>query len=241
MLPDERPVYLDQQISDNVARVQQRIAGAAEAAARRVEDVQLVGVSKYVGVVESAALLAAGCVDLGESRPQQLWDKAGESSLATAQWHLIGHLQRNKVRRTLPLVQLIHSVDSERLLKTIDENARQIDRKARVLLEVNCSGEKEKHGLSADKLKRLLEVAPGYDHVSICGLMTMAARQGGERTAAENFRKLRLLRDEVGKDCSSEISLEELSMGMSRDFEVAIREGATIVRIGSLLFDGIEK
>ncbi|NOY42046.1 MAG: YggS family pyridoxal phosphate-dependent enzyme [Planctomycetes bacterium] len=232
---------LVQQISDNVACVQQRIAKAAEGAGRTAEDVQLVAVSKYFGIAESAALLAAGCQQLGESRPQQLWDKAAAIELANTNWHLIGHLQRNKVRRTLPLVSLIHSVDSLRLLKTIDQTAKQIDRKMRVLLEVNCSGDVEKHGLTFDELKRLLDEAPEYDHVEIRGLMTMAARQGGETVATENFSKLRLLRDEAAKDCPPEVSLNELSMGMSHDFETAIYEGATIVRIGSLLFDGIAR
>ncbi len=232
---------LVQQISDNVARVQQRIAKAAERVGRTAEDVQLVAVSKYFGVAESAALLAAGCRQLGESRPQQLWEKAADAELANTAWHLIGHLQRNKVRRTLPLASLIHSVDSQRLLKAIDQTAKQIDRKVRVLLEINCSGDTEKHGLTLDELKRLLDIAPEYGNVEIRGLMTMAARQGGETVAAESFCKLRTLRDEAARNCPPEVSLDELSMGMSRDFETAIREGATIVRIGSLLFDGITR
>jgi len=232
---------LVKQISANVANVRERIAVAAEKDGRTVDDIQLVAVSKYFGVAESAALLAAGCPVLGESRPQQLWEKAEANELATAGWHLIGHLQRNKVRRTLPLVSLIHSVDSLRLLKSINEIAQQLDLIASVLLEVNCSGETEKHGLEPDDLKRLLEVAPEYPHVVIRGLMTMAAREGGESVAAENFSKLRQLRDEVAPQCPPEVSLGELSMGMSHDFETAIREGATIVRVGSLLFDGIER
>lgn len=232
---------LVEQISGNVERVRQQIAKAAESAGRSADDVQLVAVSKYVGVAESAALVAAGCQPLGESRPQQLWEKAADVELANVDWHLIGHLQRNKVRRTLPLVSLIHSVDSLRLLKTIDENAKQLGRKTSVLLEVNCSGEEAKHGLVPDELKQLLEVAPEFDHVEITGLMTMAAREGGETVAAENFSKLRNLRDEVTRDCPADILLRELSMGMSHDFETAIREGATIVRIGSLLFDGIAR
>jgi pyridoxal phosphate enzyme (YggS family) len=232
---------LVQKISANVERVKQRIAKAAENAGRSADEVQLVAVSKYVGVAESAALIAAGCQPLGESRPQQLWEKAAAAELANADWHLIGHLQRNKVRRTLPLVSLIHSVDSVRLLKTIDENSKQLDCKTCVLLEVNCSGEEAKHGLTPDELKQLLEIAPEFESVEIQGLMTMAARAGGEAVAAENFSKLRELRDEVARDCPPEVSLSELSMGMSHDFETAIREGATIVRVGSLLFDGMAR
>jgi len=197
-----------------------------------------VAVTKYVGLRETAALLAAGCQTLGESRPQQLWGKAAEPELATACWHLIGHLQRNKVRRTLPLVEMIHSVDSLRLLKTINDISGELGKRQRVLLEVNCSGEKEKQGLAPDELLRLLPELPPLKQVEVCGLMTMAAREGGEAVAAKNFSALRQLRDEAMPACPPEVLLAELSMGMSHDFEVAIREGATLVRVGSLLFEG---
>src|SRR5262245_48700066 len=128
-------------IADNLARVRERIASAAEGAGRSPDEVTLVAVSKYVGVAETAALLGAGCPVLGESRPQQLWEKASAPELSKAEWHLVGHLQRNKVHRTLPLVTLIHSVDSLRLLETINESAIEIGHAARVLLEVNCSGD----------------------------------------------------------------------------------------------------
>lgn len=226
-------------IADNLSRVQERIAAAAESAGRLPEDVQLVGVSKYVGIEETAALLTAGCSILGESRPQQLWDKAESPLLASAKWHLIGHLQRNKVRRTLPLVDLIHSVDSWRLLETIDACAAEINTQARVLLEVNCSGDAAKHGLSSEDLRRLLPNLPMLKHVTVCGLMTMAALEGGETVAAQNFTALRHLRDAVQAECPADIELSELSMGMSHDFEAAIREGATLVRVGSLLFEGL--
>ena len=226
-------------IADNLVRVRERMADAAVSASRRPEEVQLVGVTKYVGPAEAAALLTAGCPQLGESRPQQLWDKAVEPSLADARWHMIGHLQRNKVRRTLPAVDLIHSVDSLRLVKAIDGVAREIGKRTRVLLEVNCSGDTEKHGLTADGLKELLSQLATLSHVEVCGLMTMAAREGDNRVAAKNFAALRQLRDAIRGDCPPQVRLAELSMGMSHDFEIAIREGATIVRVGSLLFEGI--
>jgi pyridoxal phosphate enzyme (YggS family) len=226
-------------IADNLIRVRERMANAAVSASRRPEEVQLVAVTKYVGPAEAAALLTAGCPLLGESRPQQLWDKAAEPSLADARWHMIGHLQRNKVRRTLPLVELIHSVDSLRLVKAIDDGASELGKTSRVLLEVNCSGDVEKHGLTADGLKELLPQLATLSHVEVCGLMTMAAREGDVRVAAENFAALRQLRDAVRDECPPQVRLTELSMGMSHDFEIAIREGATIVRVGSLLFEGI--
>jgi hypothetical protein len=226
-------------IADNLNRVRERIAAAAASADRRPEEVQLVGVTKYVGSAEAAELLAAGCPHLGESRPQQLWDKAVEPSLTGARWHLIGHLQRNKVRRTLPCVDLIHSVDSLRLALTINDVAAELGCSTRVLLEVNCSGDDEKHGLSPDGLKELLPRLEALKHVEACGLMTMAARVGDDFVAAGNFAVLRELRDAMKSECPPSVHLTELSMGMSNDFEIAIRAGATIVRIGSLLFDGI--
>jgi len=225
-------------IADNLRRVRERIARAAESAGRRPAEIMLVGVTKYVGQREASELAAAGCADLGESRPQELWSKA--AALPEAHWHLVGHLQRNKVRRTLPLVSLIHSVDSERLLAAIDEaRANEGDKlpPINVLLEVNTSGEEAKHGLPPDKVEPLLAAASRYPHVAVCGLMTMAALAGGPDVAARNFATLRELRDCLKPQAPDCVKLDDLSMGMSGDFEVAIREGATIVRIGSLLWE----
>ena len=227
------------QIRDNLRRVQGRIEYAAAKAGRSPDDVRLVAVTKYVGVAETSALLAAGCNTLGESRPQQLWEKSAAPELAPARWHLIGHLQRNKVRRTLPLVELIHSVDSLRLIESIDEYANLQKQPAEVLLEVNCSGDHSKHGLSANELRQMLPALEGFRNVVVKGLMTMAAWDGDERVAAKNFEALRNLRDELRNECPENVILDELSMGMSRDFEVAIREGSTLVRIGSTLFEGL--
>jgi pyridoxal phosphate enzyme (YggS family) len=232
-------------IAANLARVRERIAKAAEAAGRKPNEITLVGVTKYVGAREAAELAGAGCTDLGESRPQELWrkveavERAGGFT-APVRWHLVGHLQRNKVRRTLPLVSLVHSVDSERLLAAIDaEHGAAGDNlpPVGVLLEVNTSGESAKHGLALDAVEPLLASAPRYPHVAIRGLMTMAALEGGPDMAATNFAKLRQLRDRLRPNAPDCVRLDELSMGMSGDFEVAIREGATIVRIGSLLWD----
>jgi pyridoxal phosphate enzyme (YggS family) len=242
-------------IADNLRRVQERIALAAKSAGRCADEIKLVGVTKYVGAEEVLALAAAGCRDLGESRPQELWRKVGELASATekrtagfipaeVRWHLVGHLQRNKVRRTLPLVSLIHSVDSERLLAAVDEARRDADDTAppvSVLLEVNTSGEAAKHGLAPNDVEPLLAAAPHYPHVAIRGLMTMAALEGGPAVAAKNFATLRQLRDQLKASAPDCVQLDELSMGMSDDFEVAIREGATIVRVGSLLWESIRQ
>jgi pyridoxal phosphate enzyme (YggS family) len=230
-------------IAESLERVRERIAIAAAAAGRRAEDITLVGVTKYVGASDAAELLDAGCQDLGESRPQELWKKASELQRAGApavRWHLVGHLQRNKIRRTLPLVSLIHSVDSERLLAALNEERATTDDNARpinVLLEVNTSGEAAKHGLAPEQVEPLLATAERYPRAAIRGLMTMAALDGGATVAARNFSMLRELRDSLQSNLPPCVTLDELSMGMSGDFETAIREGATIVRIGSLLWE----
>jgi hypothetical protein len=228
-------------IADNVARVKDQIAVAATKAGRQPGDVKLVAVSKYVDAATAALLLDAGCTDLGESRPQELWAKASAAELAGANWHLVGRLQRNKVRRTLPLVTLIHSVDSERLMAEIDEQAQILRLQPQVLLEVNCSGESAKQGLSADDARRLLPVLSKYPRLHVAGLMTMAALEGGATTAHQNFAALRELRDSLNREAPPGVELSELSMGMSGDFEAAIAEGATIVRIGSTLFEGLPR
>jgi pyridoxal phosphate enzyme (YggS family) len=233
-------------IADNLRRVRERIAAAAEAAGRQASEITLVGVTKYVSTSDALELVQAGCLDLGESRPQELWRKteelASERASATSpevsriRWHLIGHLQRNKLRRSLPLVSLIHSVDSERLLAAIDAEWQTLTEEAnasaapmRVLLEVNTSGEAAKQGLAPHEVEPLLAAAREFRHVEICGLMTMAALEGGLNVAARNFADLRELADRY--------QLKERSMGMSGDYEVAIREGATIVRVGSALWE----
>jgi pyridoxal phosphate enzyme (YggS family) len=226
-------------IADNVDRIRERIAASATRAGRDPAAIRLVAVTKYVDAATAALVLEAGCQDLGESRPQELWSKSAAAELASARWHLIGRLQRNKVRRTLPLVDLIHSIDSERLLAEIDAEAAQLDVPPRVLLEVNCSGESAKQGFAIDEVRRLAPSLGRFARVRVAGLMTMAPLEGDESAARATFAALRKLRDELAPQAPPNVALEELSMGMSGDFESAIAEGATIVRIGSSLFEGV--
>jgi pyridoxal phosphate enzyme (YggS family) len=222
---------------DNLRRVQESIRRAAAAAGRLPEEVRLIGVTKYVDAEHAALLAAAGCRDLGESRPQQLWEKAADPRLAPVRWHLIGHLQRNKVLRTLPLAACIHSLDSRRLLDAVDESAEQLGLSVRGLLEVNCSGEGAKQGFAADEIAPLLQDRATWPRVEIVGLMTMAPREGGRAAAQRTFAALRALRDRVAAEVGP--PLAELSMGMSGDYEEAIGEGATMVRVGSSLWEGV--
>ncbi|MEX2140277.1 MAG: YggS family pyridoxal phosphate-dependent enzyme [Pirellulales bacterium] len=234
---------------ENLARVRERIAAAARCSGRLPEDITLVAVTKYAADDLVYELVEAGCRDLGEARPQALRAKAAalaassahhNAELTTVRWHLVGHLQRNKVETTLPLVSLIHSADSVRLLQAIDEAAARQDRRVPVLIEVNVSGDATKHGFTAEDVARALSSIAALDHVSVRGLMCMAAREGDDVVARGNFAALREIRDQLRRERPEDVSLDELSMGMSGDYEIAIEEGATIVRVGSALFEGLE-
>ena len=231
---------LARRIAENLAQVRSRIEAAAKRSGRSADSVALVAVTKYVSVEMAAAAVAAGCHDLGESRPQELWAKAAALADSNIRWHMVGHLQRNKVRRTLPLVHLIQSVDSKRLLSAIDDEAAGLGRRIDVLVEVNICGDAAKTGLPPDALEPLLQRAQALDHVRVRGLMGMARLEGDAEAARRDFAALRSLRDRLESRVTPRGSLSELSMGMSGDFEQAIEEGATIVRLGSVLFEGLE-
>jgi pyridoxal phosphate enzyme (YggS family) len=231
---------LERRIAENLAEVRGRIAEAAHRAGRAPQSVTLVAVTKYTSTAAARALVAAGCHELGESRPQELWAKAEALVDQPVRWHLIGHLQRNKIRRTLPLVHLVQSVDSQRLLEAIDAEAATLRRSVDVLVEINISSEQAKTGLAPDALEPLLESVGDLRHVSIRGLMGMAGQEGDLAQARREFAHLRELRDRAAARYPALGGLSELSMGMSGDFELAIAEGATIVRVGSALFEGID-
>jgi len=228
-------------IRANVAAVRERIAAAAVAAGRSTLDVTLVAVTKYVDAATTQLLVDAGCHDLGEARPQKLWEKAAALAGREIRWHLIGHLQRNKIRRTLPLVHLFHAGDSLRLLTEVDEEAASLSpAKTQVLLEVNVSGDAAKHGFSPSDLPNLFDDLSKLAHLDIRGLMTMTGLDADAAAERRQFAELRTLRDALRSAWSGRFALDELSMGMSGDFEAAIAEGATMVRVGSALFEGID-
>lgn len=227
-------------IAENLAAIRGRIGDAARRSGRTEYDIMLVAVTKYVGIDVVRELVAAGCRDLGESRPQELWTKTAVLSKANVRWHLIGHLQRNKVTKSLPMVSLIHSGDSLRLLGAINKDAVALRRRAPVLIEVNISGDAAKHGFKPTEVESNLAAIAALPAIEIRGLMAMAGREDDATAVRHEFAALRELRDQLQTIAPPEINLDDLSMGMSGDFETAIEEGATIVRIGSALFEGIE-
>ena len=227
-------------ILDNLSQVRGRIAAAAERSGRTADAITLVAVTKYSNAATARALVEAGCADLGEARPQELWQKAAELADLGVRWHLIGHLQRNKLERTLPLVALVHSADSWRLVEALDAGAAQLGRRVPILLEVNISGDVAKHGFRPEELEPRLEALAGLAHLDVRGLMGMSGLESDVDTTRREFAALRGLGERLRGASAGRLTLPELSMGMSGDFEAAIEEGATIVRVGSALVEGVE-
>ncbi len=228
---------MSQRFKQNIDEVNGRIADAAAKAGRSASDVTLVGVTKYVDAEVTREFAQAGHRVLGENRPQQMWQKQEALTDLDLQWHLIGHLQRNKAKRMVELAVLIHSVDSLRLLKAIDGFAAEQGKVAKVLLEVNVSGESAKHGFSPGELPAIVEAAADFNAVQVDGLMAMAGLAGDHVDARREFALLRSLAETTAASgLPGNVKMQDLSMGMSGDFEIAIEEGATLVRVGSALF-----
>ena len=211
----------------NLESVRERIARAAERAGRRPEDVLLIGVSKTVDVERIRQAVAAGLTALGENRVQEAKEKVAALGRPVP-WHLIGHLQTNKVRDALALFDLLHSVDRPELALECDRRARQRGQPVEALVQVNVGGEASKGGFEPEHLEAALEAIARLDHVRVRGLMTIPPVVEHAEEARRWFRTLAGLAKRHG--------LAELSMGMSADFEVAIEEGATMVRVGTAIF-----
>ncbi len=231
-------------LRDNWLRVIEQVAEACLAAGRQPHSVRIVGVSKYVGPELAWQLAQAGCGLFGENRPQLLWDKvayfaAQPKQAIPTQWHLIGHLQRNKIKRTLPMISLLHSLDSLRLAEAISQEATQLDRVLPVLLEVNVTGDASKTGMAISELEELLGNFEHLPGIKVCGLMAMSSLAADALTAQREFDQVRQLRDQLQTAYGQGLELSELSMGMSGDFPAAIAAGATLVRIGSSLWQGL--
>mgnify|MGYP002623327614 CR=1 FL=1 len=221
----------------SVAAVRRRIASAAARAGRDAAEVRLVAVTKYVGPDVIAALAAAGVPDVGENRTGPLLEKRAALGAALT-WHMIGHLQRNKVRRALPAVDVLHAGDSLRLLRALDDEVERAGRAPLpVLVQVNAGGEASKGGFAPDATAAAVAEARSLRHLRLRGLMTMAPEVDDPEDVRPVFRILRELRDELAS--RGYLDGRELSMGMSGDFEIAVEEGATMVRIGRVLYGGV--
>jgi hypothetical protein len=234
-------------IEANLLRIRRDVAEACARAERSPSGVSIVAVTKSVDVETALNLLDLGLCDLGESRVQQLVERAGELSARLARrrnstpvpvrWHMVGHLQRNKVSPVMEVADVIHSVDSLRLAEDINARGEQAGRRVNVLMQVNCSKEPQKFGVTVGAAPHLAELLCTLGNLRLIGLMTMAERTRDPETARPTFALLRELFDDIRKEKVGGADFQHLSMGMSQDYTVAVEEGATILRIGTALFE----
>ncbi|MCK4342185.1 MAG: YggS family pyridoxal phosphate-dependent enzyme [Phycisphaerae bacterium] len=246
--PDWKPT-----LHENIARVRRNIADAGRRVGRDPDSVRLVGVTKYVSPEVLRELPAAGVTDIGESRVQQLvtraqaygparldWsDAAAQATSSLPRWHMIGHLQRNKVKLLLPHSRVIHSLDSERLATTIQNQAQSMDAMVDAFIEVNVSGETSKQGVTPDQVEALVQAVSGCPRIRLRGLMTMAPYNPDPEASRPCFVRLRELLERLRESGTAGPECTQLSMGMSQDYVVAVEEGATFVRVGSALFENL--
>ena len=234
-------------IQKNVQAIRENIAAACGRAGREPGDVSIVAVTKSVDMPTIRNLIDAGVTDLGENRIQPLLARAEElksilqrrrtAPVPDVRWHMVGHLQRNKVKAALGVVSLVHSVDSLRLAEELHNRAEQAGRRVDVMLQVNCSEEHQKFGCAVGAATHLGELICTLPSLRLVGLMTMAPYVANPEKARPSFVRLRELFEEMRKARIGGEGFRHLSMGMSNDYAVAVEEGATIVRIGTALFE----
>jgi pyridoxal phosphate enzyme (YggS family) len=227
--------FMEMDIAANINSIKQRIAAAAARCRRTPDSIKLLAVTKTVPPVYIAEAIDAGITMLGENYVQEAKEKVAVIG-PRAQWHMIGHLQTNKAKYAVNLFHYIHSVDRMELARELNKKALIASHKINILIEVNVSGEKTKNGISAAAAISLVQDVSRLDNLYVRGLMTMAPYSANPENSRPYFTSLRNLRDDIIRTGIAGIMMEELSMGMTDDFEVAIEEGATIVRIGRAIF-----
>ena len=222
-------------IRENIDRVEERICAACRRAGRERSEVSLICVTKTKPVEMLQEAYDAGQRDFGENKVQEICRKKPELP-ADIRWHMIGHLQRNKVRQLIGQAVMIHSVDSLRLAETISAEALRAGIRIPVLIEVNMAGEESKFGVAPEEVQELIRAAAQLEGIKISGLMTIAPYTEDPETNRPYFAGLRELAVDIGQKCIDNVSMSVLSMGMTGDFEVAIEEGATHIRVGTGIF-----
>ena len=222
-------------IADNLQRVQQRIAAAAERSGRAAADITLVAVSKTISVERIQEAISAGVKHLGENRVQEAREKIPQID-APVTWHMIGHLQRNKAKYAVRLFDMIQSIDNQELAQEVDKRAAQVNRVMPVLIEVNTSGEASKFGVAPEQALELARQVDSLPNLQLRGFMTIAVFSEIEQAVRDCFKRLREIYETARDQSWERANISVLSMGMSHDFEWAIEEGATMVRIGTAIF-----
>jgi pyridoxal phosphate enzyme (YggS family) len=226
-------------IAENIARVREQIDEAARRVGRGAQEIALLAVTKTFPPESIREAYRAGVWVFGENRVQEFARKAESLlDLTTAEWHMIGHLQTNKAAQAAELFAAVDSVDSLRLAQKLNSSARQLEKKLAILIEVNVGGEAAKSGVAPEsqELEDLLMAAPALEHLEIRGLMTIPPYTDDPHEARPYFRRLRELREQVAERKLPNVQMDVLSMGMSHDFEIAIEEGSTCVRVGTAIF-----
>jgi len=229
-------VSLDTTIRANLDDVRRRLRTAAERAGRDPATVRLVAISKTFGAEHVRAAAAAGQVDFGENRVQEALQKIEQTADLKIRWHLVGHLQSNKARKVVGPFGVVHSVDGPDLLERLDRAAVELGSRPEVLVQVDLAGETTKFGAPPDEARRVVQAAAACRGVRLAGLMVLPPFAEDPEAARPYFARLRRFRDELVAAGVPAGALGELSMGMSHDFEVAIEEGATMVRVGTAIF-----
>jgi pyridoxal phosphate enzyme (YggS family) len=224
-----------EQVGERLREVRARVAEAARRAGRSPGSVRVVAVSKTATPAQVLGAYAAGQREFGESRVQDALPKL-DLLPEDVVWHLVGHLQSNKVNKVLGRFDLIHSVDGRELAERLSEKSLQRELLTPVLLQVNCSGEESKHGVAPGEAEALALALQELRGIVVKGLMTMAPLAGGAEAARASFRQLATLRDALQRRDLPRLPVDELSMGMSGDYEIAVEEGATILRVGTAIF-----
>ena len=222
-------------IKENLEAVEARILSACERAGRKREEITLIAVSKTKPVELIREAMEQGIVDFGENKVQEMCRKIEEIK-EPLRWHLIGHLQRNKVKYIVDKTCLIHSVDSFKLAEEIEKEAGKKEIICPVLVEINIGEEESKSGIQKEEAITLVRQISGLPHIRVKGLMCVPPASENPESSRAYFRQMRMLREEIRNMSLVNVDMEELSMGMTGDFEVAIEEGATYVRVGTAIF-----
>ena len=222
-------------MAENVAYIQSKIAAAAQKSGRSPSDVKLIGVTKTIDIERMRALLNLGVKSLGENKPQELVEKYNILG-SEPEWHLIGHLQTNKVKLVIDKVSMIHSLDSLRLANEINRRSADINRKTNVLVEINIASEPSKHGIAPDETSEFVRQLVEMKHLNVCGLMCIAPYVDEPEKNRIYFVKMRQIFIDIKSKYVHNKDILDLSMGMTNDYEIAVEEGATMVRIGTGIF-----
>lgn len=225
----------EKKIERNINNLRREIEKTCKKAGRNASDIKVIAATKYVSVNEVRLLSKFGINDFGENRARDLVEKHNTTG-GSSVWHFIGHLQSKKVKTVVPLVEFIHSIDRISTLDKVNTEAGKINKKQKVLIEVNISGEESKFGINPGDLYNFLKEASEFKNVEVAGLMTMAPLTDDFKLIRKIFRELGILKELCGRDISG-FKLKELSMGMSNDYRIAIEEGATMIRVGSIIFN----